>query len=181
MDSAITQLEQHLGKTLSHLKAEYGKLQTGRASPTVIEHIPVDAYGQIQPLKAIAGISIADARTIVVQPWDRSIIGSIEKALQKGNLGTNPVNDGVVLRITLPPMTEERRKQLGKTVHVLAEEARIAIRQERQRIHTNVKKDKARSEDEHFRFEKQAQELIDKINIEIDQLAKKKEQEVMTI
>lgn len=181
MDPAIAQLQQHLKKTIDHLKAEYGRLQTGRASAAVVEHVQVDAYGQLQPLKAIAGISIGDARTIIVQPWDRSVIGNIEKALQQANLGTNPVNDGTVLRIILPQMTEERRKQLSKAVHALAEEARIAVRKQRQEVHTNVKKDQSRSEDEHFRIEKQAQELVDKTNAEITELGKRKEQEVMTV
>lgn len=181
MDPVTAQLQLHLKSTVEHLKAEYARLQTGRASASVVEHVQVDAYGQTQPLKAIAGISIQDARTIVVQPWDRGIIGNIEKALQQGNLGTNPVNDGTMLRIILPPMTEERRKSLVKTVHALAEEAKISVRQQRQQVHTNVKKDKSRSEDEHFRLEKQAQELVDRTNAEIGELAKRKEQEVMTV
>lgn len=181
MDPVTAQLQLHLKSTIEHLKTEYARLQTGRASAAVVEHVQVDAYGQMQPLKAIAGISIQDARTIVVQPWDRGIIGNIEKALQQGNLGTNPVNDGTVLRIILPPMTEERRKSLVKTVHALAEEAKISVRQQRQQVHTNVKKDKSRSEDEHFRLEKQAQELVDRTNAEIGELAKRKEQEMMTV
>ena len=181
MDPLLTTLQSGLQHALSHLKAEYARLQTGRASAALVENISVLAYGQMQPLKALAGISVQDARTIVVQPWDRGALGDIEKALQKANLGTNPVNDGVVLRIVLPPMTEERRKQLVKVLHTLAEEARITIRQHRQDAHTAVKHDKARAEDERFRLDKQIREAVDKINAEIEQLAKKKEQEVMTI
>jgi ribosome recycling factor len=116
-----------------------------------------------------------------VQPWDRSIIGSIEKALQQANLGTNPVNDGAVLRIILPPMTEERRKQLTKTVQALAEEARVAVRQQRQVVHAAVKRDTSRAEDERFTLDHQVQDAVDQTNAEIGQLAKRKEQEIMTV
>lgn len=181
MDPTLTQLQSSLTQTLDHLKSEFARLQTGRASAALVENASVLAYGQTQPLKALAGISIQDARTIVVQPWDKGTLGDIEKALQKVDLGTNPVNDGVVLRIVLPPLTEERRKTLVKVVHELAEEARISVRQLRQEVHTNVKKDKTKSEDEHFRMEKQVQEAVEKANGEIESLAKKKEQDVMTI
>ena len=181
MDPLLTTLQSGLKHTLDHLRSEYARLQTGRASAALVESVPVLAYGQTQPLKALAGISVQDARTIVVQPWDKGTLGDIEKALQKVDLGTNPVNDGIVLRIVLPPMTEERRKQLVKVLHTLAEEARISIRQHRQDAHTAVKHDKARAEDERFRLDKQIQEAVDKVNTEIEQLAKKKEQEVMKI
>jgi ribosome recycling factor len=181
MDPALATLSAGIKHTLDHLKAEFSRLQTGRASATLVESVSVIAYGQSQPIKAVAGISVLDAKTIVVQPWDRGILGDIEKALQQAELGTNPVNDGVVLRITLPPMTEERRKQLVKLVQKLAEEARISVRQLRQEVHTNAKKDKTRSEDEHFRIEKQIQEMIEKANKDIEELAKKKENEIMTI
>ena len=181
MDPSVTTLQAGIKQTIDHLKTEFARLQTGRANAAVIENISVFAYGQHQPLKAIAGITVQDARTMVVQPWDRGVLGDIEKALQKSGLGTNPVNDGVVLRIILPPLTEERRKSIVKVVKELAEEARISLRQQRQDVHTNAKKDKTRTEDEHFRTEKQVKELVEKANEEIEQLGKKKEQDVMTI
>jgi ribosome recycling factor len=180
MDDIVT-LHSGIQKTTDHLKSEFARLQTGRASASLVENVLVDAYGQKQPLKAVAGISIADARTITVQPWDKSVLQDVEKALTKADLGTSPVNEGTLIRIVLPPMTEERRKQLVKVVHELAEEARIAIRQQRQEVHTNAKKDESRSEDEHRDFETSVQKEVDKANAEIEGLAKKKEEEVMKV
>ena len=177
----ISSLKSELQKTIAHLKAEYAKLQTGRASAALVEGVLVEAYGQTQPLKAVAGISIADARTITVQPLDKAVMGDIEKALTKADLGTSPVNDGVLIRIILPPMTEERRKQLSKVVHELAEEARISVRQHRKEFHSNAKKDEERSEDEHRSYETAVQKEVDAANTEIEELAKKKEEDVMTV
>ena len=181
MDPVLGTLQTGVKQTLDRLKGEYARLQTGRASAALIEGVSVLAYGQKQPLKAVAGISIQDARTIVVQPWDRGIMGDIERSLQKADLGTSPVNDGTVIRISLPPFTEERRKSLVKIVHELAEEARIAVRQHRQDAHSAVKKDKARAEDERFRVDKQVQEAVDRANTDIEQLAGKKEKDIMTV
>jgi ribosome recycling factor len=170
-----------LQKTIAHLKSEFSKLQTGRASASLVENVSVEAYGQRQLLKAIAGISVQDAKTIVVQPWDKSVTADIEKALQKADLGTNPVNEGSQIRIVLPPMTEERRKRMSGIVHELAEEARISIRQQRKEVHTNAKKDAERSEDEHRSFEEDVQNAVDQANAEIEEIAKKKEEEVMKV
>lgn len=181
MDPALSDLQKGVEKTMSHLKTEFAKIQTGRASAALVENVLVDAYGQTQPLKALAGISIQDARTIAIQPWDKSTLGDIEKALQQADVGVSPVNDGVMIRIILPPMTEERRTQLSKVVHELAEEARISVRQQRQEVHTNVKKDADRTEDQHRDFERQVQEVVDKANKGIEELAEKKEKDVMTV
>ena len=116
MDPLLSPLHSGIAKTIEHLKAEFARLQTGRASSALVENVQVEAYGQKQAIKAVAGISIQDARTIAVQPWDKAVLGDIEKALIKADLGTTPVNDGVLLRISLPPMTEERRQQLTKVV-----------------------------------------------------------------
>ena len=181
MDPLLQPLQSGISKTIDHLKSEFAKLQTGRASAALVENVQVEAYGQKQPIKAIAGISIQDARTITIQPWDKSVLADTEKALIKADLGTTPVNDGVLLRISLPPMTEERRGQLTKVVKELAEEARISIRQQRQEVHTNSKNDKDRSEDEHRDFEREVQKFIDKANEEIEEIAKRKEEELMTV
>lgn len=178
-DTRIAQFHAHGGKILQFLSGEYAKLQTGRANAGLIEHIEVEAYGQRQPLKTIAGISVTDARSMTVQPWDRSILANVEKALQQSTLGVNPVNDGVMIRINLPPMTEERRRQLAKVVHQLAEEARIALRKYRQEAHDAIKPEK--DEDVRETLNKDLQKEVDALNLNIGETAKKKEQEIMTI
>jgi len=181
MDQQFSTFQGHLTKTIEHLKSEFSKLQTGRASAALIEGVLVEAYGQIQPMKAVSGISVQDAKTMLVQPWDTSILADVEKALIKANLGCMPTNEGSQMRIVLPPMTEERRKQLVKVVKELAEEAKISVRQQRQEVHTNAKRDTSRSEDEHRTFEDNVQKEVDKANSEIEDLAKKKEEDVMKI
>src|SRR3989344_4998581 len=181
MQQALPIFKAGLRKSIDHLKTEFGKLQTGRASAALIENVPVDAYGQIQPLKAVCGVSVQDAKTLLVQPWDKSIISDVEKALVKANLGTMPTNEGAQIRIVLPPMTEERRRQLAKIVKELAEEAKISIRQQRQEVHTNAKKDTSRSEDEQRGFEDDVQKEVAAANKEIEDLAKHKEEEIMKV
>ncbi len=179
MDPKIASFHAGVEKVLAHLHNEFAKLQTGRASGALVEHIEVEAYGQRQPLKAVAGISVPDARTITIQPWDRSIINDIDKALQQANLGMNPTNDGVYIRISLPPMTEERRIQLTKIVNKLAEEARISIRKSRQDSHDGIKQEK--DEDVKETLLEELQKAVDDSNEKVAQAATKKEEEVMKV
>ncbi|MDD5041266.1 MAG: ribosome recycling factor [Candidatus Peribacteraceae bacterium] len=167
-------------KVLKFLQTEFSKLQTGRASAALVDHLEVEAYGHRQQLKTLAGVTVQDARSLVIQPWDRSILANVEKALQTANLGTSPVNDGQVLRINLPPMTEERRKELTKVVQKLAEEAKITIRQHRQAVLDKIKTEE-KNEDARFTQQDELQKLVDKVNLQIEELRKKKEQEVMTV
>ncbi|OGJ57273.1 ribosome recycling factor [Candidatus Peribacteria bacterium RIFCSPLOWO2_12_FULL_55_15] len=162
-----------------HLQGELSKLQTGRANASLIEHIDVEAYGSRQPMKTLAGILVQDARTLVIQPWDPGILADIERAIQASPLGVSPVNDGTILRINLPHLTEERREQLKKIVHTLAEDARIAIRQSRQKAHDAIKVKK--EEDVKRTLEKELQRELDKVNELIDETRKRKEEEVMKI
>lgn len=178
-DPRIATFHQDSDKILQFLQIEFGKLQTGRANASLIEGISVDAYGQKMDMKAVAGISIQDARSIVIQPWDRGVLQAIEKAIQQSDIGVNPMNDGTVIRLNLPPMTEERRIQLGKIVHKLAEEARISVRQARQKAHDAIKQDP--NETLRGSLEKQLQTEVDSINGHIDDLRKKKEEEVMKV
>ena len=181
MNFDLSDIKSDLQKTIDHLKSEYAKLQTGRASAAAVEEILVEAYGQRQPLKALASISVPEGRTLLVAPWDKSTISHVEKALQVADIGANPVNEGEQIRLVFPPMTEERRKELVKHVKTLEEEARISIRQQRHDHHSNSKKDPDRSEDEHRDFEAVLQKEVDKMNVAIDELAKKKEEDVMTV
>ncbi len=179
MDPRLATFQKETEKVLQFLHGEFGKLQTGRANASIVEHIDVDAYGQKMQMKAVAGISVQDARTIVLQPWDPSILKNIEKAIQQSDLGINPMNDGAIIRLNLPPMTEERREQLKKVVHKLAEEARIGIRQHRQKAHDHIKEDK----DETLRktLLDLLQKEVDKANEKIEEAKKKKEEELMKV
>ncbi len=164
---------------LQHLQQEYSKLQTGRANAALVEHISVDAYGQSMTMKAVAGISVQDARSIVIQPWDKSMLQAIEKAISQSNMGVTPMNDGTVVRINLPPMSEERRKQMVKIIHQLAEEARIAVRQHRQAAQDTIKEEKDSDIKENLL--EQLQKAVDTANEKIEESKKKKEEEVMKV
>lgn len=177
-DARLSSFAAEANKVLAHLHNEYGKLQTGRANASLVEHVMVEAYGQKMDMRSVAGISI-DNRTIILQPWDHGVMQAVEKALQLANLGMNPVNDGVVIRLNLPPMTEERRKQLSKLVHQLAEDARIAIRKHRQNTHDVIKTEK--DEDVKETLMEELQKAVDDFNGKIADSAKKKEQEIMTV
>ncbi len=175
----VTAFQQSSQKVIAHLKGEFAKLQTGRASASVIEHVPVEAYGQMQPLKHLASIAVADARTLTIQPWDPAVLGSVEKALQKANLGCSPVNEGKRLRVVFPPMTEDRRRSLTKVVSDLAEQARIALRQSRQEVHSAIKQEA--DEDVRRTADGELQREVEKANAEIGELAKRKEEELLRV
>ncbi|MDD4318979.1 MAG: ribosome recycling factor [Candidatus Peribacteraceae bacterium] len=178
-DLRIATFHAEVEKVLQHLKQEFGKLQTGRANASLVEHIDVEAYGVRQQLRAIAGVSVQDARTIVIQPWDRTVLQAIEKALSLVDLGSSPVNDGVVIRITLPPMTEERRSHLKKVVSSLSEEAKITVRKHRQNALDSIKTEK--DEDVKETLQKDLQKAVEEANAQIQDAAKKKEEEVMKV
>lgn len=177
-DPRIQSFKNDAEKVLAHLKTEYSKLQTGRANAALVEHIMIDAYGQRQDLRTLCGISV-DQRSIVIQPWDRSIMQAVEKALQMADLGASPVNDGVAIRLTLPSMTEERRKHLQKVVHQLAEDARVSVRKHRQVAHDAIKPEK--DEDVKETLNEELQKGVDEFNGKIGEMAKKKEEEVMKV
>lgn len=184
LDEILDQSKVHFQKTLQHLKDEYSKLQIGRAHPSLVDSIVVEMYGTMQPLKALANISVSDAKTLSIQPWDRTALVAIEKAIGNSGLGVNPVNTGLALIINMPPMTEERRANVAKNAKALAEEARIGVRSSRQDGITAMKKKKEAkeiTEDELFGYEKKMQEAVDVVNGQIDETAKAKEKDIMTI
>ena len=183
-DSELQQLQTELDKALGHLKDEYARLQIGRASATLVEGVQVESYGTKQPLKSIANISIPDAKTIQIQPWDKSQLAAIESAIDRSDINLPPVNDGIVVRISIPPLTEERRTDITKLVHRLAEDARITVRNSRQKVHDRAKmmeKDGDLTEDQSRGAQKQVQDKVDKANLEIEEMAKGKEKDVMTV
>ncbi len=179
MHSSLTLFQSQAKKSLDHLHAEFSKLQTGRANSSLVEHLQIDCYGQKSDLRSVASISVQDASTIVIQPWDRSILGDIEKSLQKVDLGASPVNDGTVVRISLPPMTQERREKLVKIVNQLEEDAKISLRQHRHEAQSVIKEEA--DEDERERGLKDLQKLTDEFNAKIEESASQKTADVMKV
>ncbi len=180
----ITKAQQDFETAITHLKHEFSKLQIGRASASLIEDIYVDAYGAMTPMKGVASISIPDARTLAIQVWDRSLMGAVEKAILASNIGLNPTNDGTLIRLVMPALTEERRKDLVKVVGQLAEQAKISVRTARGSSHGGFKAladKKEITEDEQRHSEKILQEKVDATNRLIDEISKKKEADIMTI
>lgn len=169
---------------LEHLHSEFSKIQTGRASAALVESLMVDSYGSKVALKSVASISIPDAKTVSIQPWDRGQIPAIEKAIRESSLGLNPQNNGIAIHLNLPPLTEERRKELVKVLHKYAEEARIALRNCRHDVLSQLKemeKGKEIGEDLLLAKEKEVQKHVDDFNGQIDESVNKKEKEIMTI
>lgn len=180
----ISELIQKCEASLSHLQTEYAKLQTGRASTSLVENLMVDSYGSKTPLKGVANISIPEPTQIAIQPWDRDSLTSIEKAIVEADLGLNPQNDGATIRLNIPPLTEERRKELVKLVHKYAEDSKISIRNARHDAINNLKKmekEKEISEDELRAKEKEVQDKVDEFNKKLEEAAKHKEEDVMTV
>lgn len=180
----ISELSKNLEAVLMHLEEEFSTLQIGRASAALVEGIMVEAYGSMQAIKAIAGISIPDAKTIQIQPWDRGMLGAVEKAIKISDLNLNPVNNGLAIILNIPPLTEERRRDIVKVVNRLAEEAKISVRNARHEFQNNLKKMEHESkitEDDVNRYEKQMQEKVDEINKKIEAMAKNKEETVMKV
>ncbi|MBI2343130.1 MAG: ribosome recycling factor [Deltaproteobacteria bacterium] len=185
MIEAIGQEAQtEMEKGLKNLGHELSKVRTGRASLTLLDDIRVEAYGQMMPLTHVATLNIPEPRTITIQPWDASVIPHIERAIQAAQLGLSPANDGKIIRLSIPALTEERRKELVKVVHRLAEEARIAIRKVRREANETIKKSEKEahlSEDEIKRIQQEIQKLTDQHIAKVDESVVHKEKEVMTV
>jgi ribosome recycling factor len=176
--------ENRMGKAIDALKRDLGSIRTGRASPSLVERLPVEYYGSSTPLNQLAGISVPEPRLLVIQPWDRGSMTAIEKAIMKSELGLNPSNDGQVIRIAIPALTEERRKQLVKLVHGHVEEGKVALRNIRRDAMTHVKElmnEKMIGEDDERRAEQQVDELTRRFVSRADDVGKSKEQEVMEV
>lgn len=181
INEILDQAKEKMKKSVGVLEHEFTLIRAGRANPALLDRIMVDYYGTPTPIQQMAGISVSEARILVVQPWDKTTIGEIEKAIQKSDIGINPSNDGNVIRIAFPQPTEERRKELAKEVKKTAEEAKVAIRSIRRDANDLLKKLKDVSEDDVKAGEKDVQNLTDKFTKEIDQMTGEKEKEVMTL
>ena len=171
-------------KSLDAYRQDLSKIRTGRASLSLLDGIKAEAYGTPMPLNQVATLTIPESRMIVVQPWDLKLISAIEKSIQKADLGLNPVNDGKVLRIAIPPLTEERRKDLVKQVKKISEEYRVAVRNCRRDAIDTLKKQKNNkeiSEDDLFKLQDEAQKETDRFVKKIDQILAEKEKEVMEV
>lgn len=168
---------------ITHLDAELAKIRAGKANPHMLDGLSVDYYGTLTPLTQVSTISTPDARTIFIQPWEKSMIEPIEKAIQKANLGFNPVNNGEVIRIVVPPLTEERRKQLVKQVKTEGETAKVSVRNVRRDANEELKtlKKDGIPEDEIKKGEEEIQKLTDNYIKKVDEVLEKKEKEIMTI
>lgn len=169
---------------LAHLQDELAQLRTGRATPAFVEPVRVEAYGSTLPLVQLASVTVPDARTILIQPWDRSVLKDIERALQQANLGLTPVNDGTVIRLVVPPLTEERRREYQKLLNQKLEQARVAarkIREDELKMLRTEKTEGRISEDALFAKQKDLQQAVDAAIAEIDALGATKDAELMTV
>ena len=176
--------EQKMGKSVEALKADLGKVRTGRAHTGLLDHIHVDYYGSMMPLSQVANVTLADARTIGVQPWEKKMIPVVEKAIRDSDLGLNPATSGDLIRIPMPALTEERRRELTKVVHKDAENARIAVRNIRRDANEHLKKllkDKQCSEDDERHAQVDVQKLTDRFIAEIDKIMHAKEADLMAV
>jgi ribosome recycling factor len=184
IQDVLADADARMAKAMDALKRDLGTIRTGRASPSLVERLSVDYYGTQTPLNQMAGISVPEPRLLVIQPWDRGSIGVIERAIQKSELGLNPTNDGQVIRIGIPALTEERRKQLVKLVHNHVEEGKVAVRNiRRDAVHQirELMTEKLISEDDERRGEHQADDLTKRFVEEADKIGKAKEQEVLEV
>jgi ribosome recycling factor len=180
----IAETESNMKKTVEIAKKEFSTLRAGRATPALLDKINVNYYGTPTPINQLANISVPEARMLVIQPWEKSMVPEIEKAIMKSDLGINPAGDGIVIRLTIPQLTRERRTELVKTVKKKAEEGRVAIRNLRRDANDSLKAKEKKaeiSEDEFRRAQDEVQKLTDKYIKEIDSLVSIKEQEIMTV
>jgi len=176
--------EQKMAKSVEALKVDLGKVRTGRAHTGLLDHIHVDYYGAMMPLAQVANVTLADARTIGVQPWEKKMIPVVEKAIRDSDLGLNPATSGDLIRIPMPALTEERRKELTKVVHKEAESARIAVRNIRRDANEHLKKllkDKQCSEDDERHAQADVQKLTDRFIADIDKILHAKEADLMAV
>lgn len=184
MKGNYTELETKMNKTLDVLVSELGTIRAGRANPALLNKITVDYYGVATPVPQVGTVSVPEARTIIIQPWDASILKELEKAIAASDLGINPNNDGKQIRLSFPPLTEERRKELVKGIHKTGEDSKVALRSIRRDALDNFKKQQKNgeiTEDDLKGIEKDVQDITDKAVKEVDDIIKKKEAEILEV
>ncbi len=184
VDDIFEDAERRMQKAVEALRQDIASIRTGRASSALVERITVDYYGTPTPINQVASISVPEARLLVIQPWDRKLLVDIEKAIQKSDLGINPNNDGQVIRLAIPPLNEERRREMVKTLHRKLDEHKVAIRNIRRDAHEKLRdreKKKEISEDELKRSEDRLKKLTDRFTDEMDKVGKTKELEILEV
>ena len=181
MSTYTDRAEKNMGKCLDTLKANFARVRTGRANAQILAPIMVDYYGQPTPITQLAGIKVPEASMLVVEPWDKSALRAIEKAIESSDLGITPSNDGVSIRLPFPKPTEERRRELVKECKELAEEARVSVRNVRRDVNGKIERDEELSDDDQTREKKAVQKITDSYVAKIDELLKTKSAEVMEI
>jgi len=180
-DEILSELREKMTKTMDALKRDFKRIRTGRASSALLDGIKVDCYETQMPIDQVATISVPESRLITIQPWDQSIIGNIEKSILKSELGLTPMNDGKIIRIAIPPLTEERRKELAKLARKMAEESKIAVRNIRRDANDmfkELKNEKEISEDECYRCQEEVQTITDEFIKKLDGVTAQKEKEI---
>lgn len=179
----LTDAKSLMEKAIDHCDNELGKIRAGKANPAMLDGIVVDYYGSPTPLSQVGSVNTPDAKTIVIQPWEKSLLGPIEKAIMEANLGVNPQNDGVIIRINVPPLTEERRRDLVKKAKGEGENGKVTVRNIRKDINDKIRKLKTEgvSEDEMKTGEAEVQKLVDTYIAKVDQLITAKEKDIMTV
>ena len=181
---SLENMQERMEKVIDNLETNYSEIRAGRANPAILNRVSVEYYGVPTPINQVASVSVPEARLIVIQPWDRSILSQIEKAIEKADIGIHPMNDGQVIRLSFPELTEERRKEIVKDVKKTAEEAKVAARNVRRDEMDEAKaklKNKEISEDEEKALEDKIQKETDKYVAKIDEIADKKEKEIMSV
>ena len=183
-DAEFKEIESKMHKCVEAARGDFASIRTGRASPALLDRLVVEAYGQATPLKQVAGVSIPDSRTLMITAWDKGVVSEIRKAIEKSDLGLTPNVDGTAIRLVIPPLNEERRRDLAKLVKKKGEDGRIAVRNVRHHAHDELKgelKSHAITEDESKRMQDTLQKLTDKYVKEIDGLVAAKEKEIMEV
>ncbi len=184
LQGVLDEAAQHMHKALEHLAHELSHIRAGRATASMVDEVRIDAYGQQMPLNQVASVSTPQSDLIVIQPWDKGTLREIERGIQAANLGFNPTNDGQLIRIALPPLTEERRRELAKTARSKGEEAKVSVRNGRRSAKDQLKKTadaESLSEDMHYEAEAELQSLTDEHVTRIDEMLDKKEKDIMSV
>ncbi len=183
-DPFFKDVESRMNKCVEATRSEFASIRTGRATPALLDRLHVEAYGQSVPLKQVAGVATPDARTLVITAWDKGVVGEIRKAIEKSDLGLTPNVDGTAIRLVIPPLNEERRKDLAKVVKKKAEDGRVAVRNVRHKAHDDLRgqlKDGKITEDDNKRLQDTLQKITDRYVKEIDALVSSKEKEIMEV